>query len=148
MSIILPLHSQISSSSAMSNSIKVMDNNVIHPEIGVYPIGYDSNILHPKQVPTGTPLQQGPHGPIVPIPKPTNYPITQTPNVPQVLMQHKSHVAQPHLKPSRLGTSEVRVHQNPGPGSYQPPMTNTPNALRGNPDSGQQLIKHYLLQRN
>lgn len=134
--------------SSMSNAITVMDNRVIQPEIGVYPSGYDSNILHPKQVPTGTPLQQGPHGPIVPRPTPTNYQITQTPNVPQVLMHNRKSPNGPILIPSRLGTIGRRPHQNPGPGSYQPPITNTPNAMKGHPDSGQQLIKHYLMERN
>ena len=133
--------------SSMSNSITVLDNNGIQPEIGVYPSGYDSNILHPKQVPTGRPLQQGPHGPIVPAPRPATFPITQTPSVPQVLMNSRKHPAGASLIPSRLGTAGGRPHQNPGPGSYQPPITNTPNAMKGNPDSGQQLIKHYLMER-
>ena len=135
--------------SSMSSTITVMDNNnVIQPEIGVYPNGYDSNIIHPKQVPTGRPLQQGPHGPIVPVPRPTNTQITQTPNVPQVLMNNRKYPTGPTMIPSRLGNVGTRLHQNPGPGSYQPPITNTPNALKGQPDSGQQLIKHYLMERN
>ena len=36
-------------------------------------------------------------------------------------------------------------HQIPGPGNYNPPVDNTPSALPGQPGSGQQLIKHYLL---
>ena len=135
--------------SSMSNTITVVDNNnVIQPEIGVYPNGYDNNILHPKQVPTGRPLQQGPHGPIVPVPRPTNGQIAQTPNVPQVLMNNKKYPTGPTMIPSRLGNIGGHPHQNPGPGSYQPPITNTPNAMKGHPDSGQQLIKHYLIERN
>merc|ERR1712223_1994087 len=73
---------------------------------------------------------------------------TQTPSVPQVLMNNRKYPSGPTMIPSRLGTVGSQPHQNPGPGSYQPPITNTPNAMKGQPDSGQQLIKHYLLDRN
>ena len=121
-------------------AIRVID---LQPEIGVYPTGEDSNILHAKQVPAGTPLPQGPHGPIIPTPRPSSFAIAQTPNAPQVLRH-------PMLTPvgRRVGGGQFGSHNKPGPGSYQPPIGNTPSPLGGRPDSGQQLIKHYLMHKN
>ena len=52
----------------------------------VQPIPGDENhIIHATQIPAGTPIPQGPHGPIVPSPKPTSFAVTQTPSAPQVV---------------------------------------------------------------
>ena len=105
----------------------------------------DPNILNPEQVPAGMPVPQGPHGPMVSTaPRPTNRPavVTQTPKAPQVSYP-KSPVGR------GVGGSPVRgSHQLPGPGSYIPPIGSTPRPLQGKPDSGQQLLKNIVKERN
>ena len=56
----------------------------VQPEIGVYPKGDDPNILLKEQIQAGTPLPQGPLGPIIPSPRPASFPVTQTPRAPQI----------------------------------------------------------------
>ena len=126
-------------------AIKVID---LQPEVGVYPTGEDSNIIHARQVPAGLPLPQGPHGPIIPAPQPTNYAVTQTPDVPQLSNNNRAFSRKATPGPSRKSGRLGFNHQTPGPGVYQPPLKNTPTPMEGRPDSGQQLIKHYLLHKN
>ena len=115
----------------------------LQPEVGVYPKGNDPNILYREQIQAGTPLPQGPHGPLIPKPRPTSFPVTQTPRAPQVLQTVDPSDAVNFTPISRNGIPGS--HQIPGPGNYNPPVGKTPSALPGQPGSGQQLIKHYLL---
>ena len=71
----------------LGSSITVAPSSSINvqPEVGVYPKGDDPNILLGMQIQAGTPLPQGPHGPVIPKLRPTSFPVTQTPNAPQVM---------------------------------------------------------------
>ena len=55
----------------------------LQPEVGVYPKGNDPNILYKEQIQAGTLYPQGPNGPLIPNPRPTSFPVTQTPRAPQ-----------------------------------------------------------------
>ena len=116
----------------------------LQPEVGVYPKGNDPNILYSEQIQAGTPLPQGPHGPLIPRPRPTSFPVTQTPRAPQVL-QTLDPINGVNFTPMVGRKGMTGSHQIPGPGNYNPPVEKTPSALPGQPGSGQQLIKHYLL---
>ena len=134
-----------SESSTISNNI-VGSTITLQPEVGVYPKGDDPHILHGDQIQAGTPLPQGPHGPLIPKPRPTSFPVTQTPRAPQVL-QTLSPGSNFSPVTRKVGGGPVQgSHQIPGPGNYNPPLDNT--KLPGLPGSGQQLIKHFLLHNN
>ena len=119
----------------------------MQPEVGVYPKGDDPNIIHHEQIQAGTPMPQGPHGPIIAKPKPTSFPVTQTPRAPQI-MQTIEPLPGLNFSPMTRKVSGSPVqgsHQLPGPGNYNPPIEKAPGALPGLPGSGQQLIKHFLM---
>ena len=120
----------------------------LQPEIGVYPLGDDSHILHRQQVQAGTPLPQGPHGPMVPKPRPASFPVNQTPTAPQVVQPIDLKPGASFSPISRGGATgqplQGSSHQNLGPGNYNPPLDTSPH-LDGEPGSGQQLIKTYLM---
>ena len=127
-----------------SITVQPASSITIQPEIGVYPKGDDPNILLRQQIQAGTPLPQGPLGPIIPSPRPASFPVTQTPRAPQIFQTVDPRISVTPI--SRKGDSNNRgSHHLPGPGNYNPPLENSPGALPGNPGSGQQLIKHYLL---
>ena len=46
--------------------------------------GSDPNIIGAQQVPAGTPVRQGPHGPVILTPRPSTISVSQTPMAPQV----------------------------------------------------------------
>ena len=110
----------------------------LQPEVGVYPKGNDPNILFKEQIQAGTLYPQGPNGPLIPNPRPTSFPVTQTPRAPQQDPSNFTPVRRKGISGS---------HQIPGPGNYNPPADKTPSQLPGQPGSGQQLIKHYLLHQ-
>ena len=105
----------------------------------------DPNIILPSQVPTGTPIPQGPHGPMVATPRPASFPVAQTPNAPQVA--HRL----PDTQPLARGVGGIPVQGNRqllGPGNYNPPVQSTPRPMQGNPGSGQQLLKNFIQERH
>ena len=119
----------------------------LQPEVGVYPSGDDPHILLSDQVQAGTPLPQGPHGPMIPKPKPASFPVAQTPKAPQIVQPSDPMPGTKFSPLTRGGASGVPLagsHQQPGPGNYIPPLDTSPS-LDGEPGSGQQLIKHYLI---
>lgn len=123
---------------------------MLQPEVGVYPAGDDSHIIHASQIPAGTPIPQGPHGPMVPTPRPSSFPVTQTPNAPQII-QNMGSSPVGFTTPSPRGgfgpTSLQGASQQGGPGNYNPPLEKSPAPRPGAPGSGQQLIKKFLLQQ-
>ena len=126
-----------------SITVQPSSSITVQPEIGVYPKGDDPNILLRQQIQAGTPLPQGPLGPIIPSPRPASFPVTQTPRAPQILQTVDPRISVTPI--SRNDNKNRGSHHLPGPGNYNPPLENSPGALPGNPGSGQQLIKHYLL---
>ena len=124
--------------------------SLIQPEVGVYPAGDESHIIHAAQIPAGTPIPQGPHGPIVPTPRPSSYAVTQTPGAPQI-NQNMGSTPGMFTTPSARGgfgpSSMVGTSQQGGPGNYNPPIEKSPTPRHGTPGSGQQLIKQFLLQQ-
>ena len=52
--------------------------------------GSDPNIIGAQQVPAGTPVRQGPHGPVILTPRPSTISVSQTPLAPQVTPRHTS----------------------------------------------------------
>lgn len=111
----------------------------------------DPNIIHAKQVPSGTQLHQGPHGPMITSPHPTNYQVTQTPSAPQMAYQNNNEGSiHPQNNPMGRGVGGNVVqnsHNLPGPGNYNPPLEISPRPMQGDPGSGQQLIKNYLMEK-
>ena len=91
----------------------------------------DHNILKPKQIPTGTPIPQGPLGPMISTPRPANLAVAQTPNAPQLSQ-----------------TGDQISHNQPGPGNYRPPLLSTPQPINGDPGSGQQLLKTLMQEKH
>lgn len=124
--------------------------SLIQPEVGVYPAGDESHIIHAAQIPAGTPIPQGPHGPIVPTPRPSSYAVTQTPSAPQINQNMGSTPGMFTTPTARGGfgpSSMVGTPQQGGPGNYNPPIEKSPTPRHGTPGSGQQLIKQFLLQQ-
>ena len=123
---------------------------IIQPEVGVYPAGDESHIIHATQIPAGTPIPQGPHGPIVPSPRPSSFAVTQTPGAPQV-NQNMGSSPGSFTTPSARGgfgpSSILGSTQQAGPGNYNPPLEKSPTPRQGPPGSGQQLIKQFLMQQ-
>lgn len=130
--------------------ISFYQGSLIQPEVGVYPAGDDSHIIHASQIPAGTPIPQGPHGPMVPTPRPSSFPVTQTPNAPQVIQSLGSSPAGFTTPSPRGGFGPGPLQgasQQGGPGNYNPPLEKSPPSRPGAPGSGQQLIKKFLLQQ-
>lgn len=66
---------------ALLNSVPSMNSDqVIHLPAA---IGDDPNIVYPQQIRAGTPMRQGPQGPIVSSPRPLSQTVRQTPLAPQ-----------------------------------------------------------------
>ena len=84
---------------------------------------------------------------MIPKPRPASFPVNQTPKAPQIVQPMEPKMGTGFSPVSRGGANGLPLtgsHQIPGPGNYNPPLDASPN-LDGDPGSGQQLIKHYLL---
>ena len=84
---------------------------------------------------------------MIPKPRPAIFPVNQTPKAPQIVQPMEPKIGTGFSPVSRGGANGLPLtgsHQIPGPGNYNPPLDASPS-LDGDPGSGQQLIKHYLL---
>ena len=107
--------------------------------------GGDPNIIGAQQVPAGTPVRQGPHGPVILTPRPSTISVSQTPMAPQVTP--RPHFPQRQEAAGAATPGGSAGHQTPGPGNYRPPFANTPRPMSGPPGSGQQILKNIVAER-
>ncbi|CAB4068101.1 unnamed protein product [Lepeophtheirus salmonis] len=79
-----------------------------------------------------------------PVPQ-TIKPVMVTPHGQRLADSQPSYTTPVPIRVTTTKKSKKSIaHVTPGPGNYLPPVDKTPHHLKGIPDSGQQLIKHFL----
>ncbi|XP_040572684.1 uncharacterized protein [Lepeophtheirus salmonis] len=78
-----------------------------------------------------------------PVPQ-TIKPVMVTPHGQRLADSQPSYTTPVPIRVTTKKSKKSIAHVTPGPGNYLPPVDKTPHHLKGIPDSGQQLIKHFL----